>query len=160
MSDESSVFNLQQQPSHEIGNAHPAPKKLKKKPRSPRKWNFFSRSNNQPKPDKASETVAVTVQPVEKKPVAFYTIMDSPEQESAEPVDLKEILREADAYARSPAKITTPELQTEGAQSFNTSRLQPSANILPQPLSPVQDYYAVADGPAISRMEGIAPLQQ
>ncbi|UKZ58057.1 hypothetical protein TrVGV298_011920 [Trichoderma virens] len=157
MSDESSVFNLQQQPSHEIGNAHPAPKKLKKKPRSPRKWNFFSRSNNQPKPDKASETVAVTVQPVEKKPVAFYTIMDSPEQESAEPVDLKEILREADAYARSPAKITTPELQTEGAQSFNTSRLQPSANILPQPLSPVQDYYAVADGPAISRMEGIAP---
>ncbi|KAJ4856463.1 hypothetical protein T069G_09831 [Trichoderma breve] len=136
MSDESSIFNLQQQPSHEIANPHPAPKKLKKKPRSPRKWNFFSRSNNQAKPDKASEPVAVTVQPVEKKPVAFYTIMDSPEQELAQPVDLKEILREADAYARSPAKINTPELQ---------------------PLSPVQDYFSVADEPAVSRTEGIPP---
>ncbi|KKO99162.1 hypothetical protein THAR02_08737 [Trichoderma harzianum] len=157
MSDESSIFNLQQQPSHEIANPHPAPKKLQKKPRSPRKWNFFSRSNNQSKPDKTGEPVAVTVQPVEKKPVAFYTIMDSPEQESAQPVDLKEILREADAYARSPAKINTPELQTEEAQSFGTSRMQPSANILPQPLSPVQDYFAVADEPAVSCMEGMPP---
>ncbi|KAL7930630.1 hypothetical protein V8C35DRAFT_156839 [Trichoderma chlorosporum] len=157
MSDESNTYSLQQQPSHEIVNAHPTPKKLKKKPRSPRKWNFFGRSNNQSKSDKASETVAVTVQPAGKKPVAFYTIMDSPEQESAKPVDLKEILREADAYARSPAKFSTPELRAEEVQPFNASGLQPSANILPQPLAPVQDYYAVPDEPALSRTDGPAP---
>ncbi|KAL7942938.1 hypothetical protein V8C42DRAFT_359889 [Trichoderma barbatum] len=146
MSDESSIFNLQQLPSHEVANNHPAPKKLKKKPRSPRKWNFFSRSSNQSKPEKTNEAVAVTVQPVEKKPVAFYTIMDSPEEELAEPVDLKEILREADAYARSPAMISTPEFQGEA-----------SANILPQPLSSVQGHHAMMTEPAPFRMEGIAP---
>ncbi|ETR99514.1 hypothetical protein M419DRAFT_86085 [Trichoderma reesei RUT C-30] len=125
LSDESSLFNLQQLPSQDLSNNnHPAPKKLKKKPRSPRKWNFFSRSNNQSKPDKASEPVAVTVQPVEKKPVAFYAIMDSPEQGAAEP-DLKEILREADAYARSPANVDAPEVQAQDAPAVNTSHLQP-----------------------------------
>ncbi|RFU78203.1 hypothetical protein TARUN_4031 [Trichoderma arundinaceum] len=156
MSDESSLFNLQQQPSHELSNAHPAPKKLKKKPRSPRKWNFFSRSNNQPKPEKTSETVTVTVQPVEKKPVAFYTIMDSPEQELAEPVDLKEILREADAYARSPAKMNTPELQATEGQPFNMSHLQPPASIVPQHPWPGQDPYSMTAEPIISRIEGLA----
>ncbi|PTB63503.1 hypothetical protein BBK36DRAFT_1182108 [Trichoderma citrinoviride] len=157
MSDESSLFNLQQLPSQDlINNNHPAPKKLKKKPRSPRKWNFFSRSNNQPKSEKASEPVAVTVQPVEKKPVAFYTIMDSPEQGVAEP-DLKEILREADAYARSPANVDTPEVQAEEAHAVNGSSLQPQSNILPEPLSPVQDPYPALIEPAFPQMEGIPP---
>jgi ubiquinone/menaquinone biosynthesis C-methylase UbiE len=158
LSDESSLFNLQQQPSHELNNIKPVPNKLKKKSRSPRKWNFFSRSNTQPKPEKTSETVTVTVQPVEKKPVAFYTIMDSPEQELAEPVDLKEILREADAYARSPAKISTPELQATEGHPPNMSHLQPPANIVPQYPLPGQDLYAMVSEPAFPRMEGVAPV--
>ncbi|KAK1240585.1 hypothetical protein MKX07_004613 [Trichoderma sp. CBMAI-0711] len=157
LSDESSLFNLQQPPSQTLSNNnHPAPKKLKKKPRSPRKWNFFSRSNNQSKPDKASEPVAVTVQPVEKKPVAFYAIMDSPEQEAAEP-DLKEILREADAYARSPANVNAPEVQAQDAPAVNTSHLQPQSNVLPEPISPVQDTYPVMIEPAFSHMEATPP---
>ncbi|KAM0259743.1 hypothetical protein ACHAQJ_003179 [Trichoderma viride] len=155
MSDES--FNLQQQPSHELPNIPQGPKRLKKKPRSPRKWNFFSRSNTQPKPEKTSETVAVTVQPVEKKPVAFYTIMDSPEQELAEPVDLRDILREADAYTRSPAKINTPELQTTESRPPNMPYLQPSANIVPQHPLPGQDLYAMIAEPVLPRMEGLTP---
>lgn len=157
MSDESSLFNLQQQPSHELSNVPPAPNKLKKKPRSPRKWNFFSRSNNQSKPEKASETVTVTVQPVEKKPMAFYTMMDSPEQELAGPVDLKEILREADAYARSPAKFSSPEMQTTGGQFPTTSGLQSPANIIPQYPFSGPDPYAAAAEPTIPRMEGLVP---
>lgn len=155
MSDESSLFNIQQRPSHELRNAQPAPKKLQKKPRSPRKWNFFSRSNTQPKPKKASETVAVTVQPVEKKPVAFYTIMDSPEQE---PVDLREILREADAYSRSPAEIGTPELQAAEGQSPILSQLQPPANIIPQRPLPSQELQARIPEPILPQIEGDVPV--
>ncbi|KAL6862286.1 hypothetical protein J3F83DRAFT_207460 [Trichoderma novae-zelandiae] len=156
LSDESSLFNLRQLPAQVLSNNHPAPKKLQKKPRSPRKWNFFSRSNNQPKPSQASEPVAVTVQPVEKKPVAFYTIMDSPEQEAAEP-DLKEILREADAYARSSANVETPEVPAEEAHAANTSHLQPQTNALPEPCSPVQDHYPAMMEPAFPRMEEAIP---
>ncbi|KAL7813416.1 hypothetical protein V8C26DRAFT_159117 [Trichoderma gracile] len=157
LSDESSLFNLQQLPSQDLSsNNHPAPKKLKKKPRSPRKWNFFSRSNNQSKSDKASEPVAVTVQPVVKKPVAFYAIMDSPEQGAAEP-DLKEILREADAYSRSPANVDVPEVQAQDAPAVNASRLQPQSDVLPEPLSPVQSTYPIMIEPAFSPMEGTTP---
>ncbi|KAL7795063.1 hypothetical protein V8C37DRAFT_55156 [Trichoderma ceciliae] len=157
LSDESSLFNLQQQPSHELNNVQTAPKKLKKKPRSPRKWNFFSRSNAQPKPEKTSGTVTVTVQPVEKKPVAFYTIIDSPEQELAEPADLKEILREADAYARSPAKINTPELQATEGQPLNVSRSEPPANMVPQRAVTGKEPYAVIAEPTPYHREGVAP---
>ncbi|KAH6603283.1 hypothetical protein Trco_008058 [Trichoderma cornu-damae] len=159
MSDESSQFTLSQRPSHELSNVQPLPKKLTKKPRSPRRWNFFSRSNNQPKPEKTSETVTVTVQPVEKKPVAFYTMLDSPEEELAEPVDLKEILREAEAYARSPAKTNTPELHApQGGRPSDISHLQPPASITPQhPLLGRQDPYALAAESAASPMEGLAP---
>ncbi|KAK4157502.1 hypothetical protein C8A00DRAFT_11616 [Chaetomidium leptoderma] len=112
----------------------PGPKKLVRRARSPRKWNFFGRSHSQTpvekKPD-AGKTVAATVQFVQSKPVAFYTMMDSSEQEDAEPVDLDEVLREARGIA-----MTTPEVPqladpesrrpsvAEQASSPNTSRTQ------------------------------------
>ncbi|KAK4241150.1 hypothetical protein C8A03DRAFT_12572 [Achaetomium macrosporum] len=83
------------------------PKKLVKRARSPRKWNLFGRSQNQPATEKKTETaktVAATVKAVQSKPMAFYTMMDSSEQDDVEPVDLEEILREARGIA-----ITTPE---------------------------------------------------
>lgn len=78
----------------------PAPKKLTKRAKSPRKWNFFGRSQSQPatapkerRPDTAP-TVAATVQVMQQKPVAFYT-MDFSEQEDADFPDVEEVLRDA-----------------------------------------------------------------
>ncbi|KAK4127960.1 hypothetical protein N657DRAFT_566363 [Parathielavia appendiculata] len=84
------------------------PRKLIRRARSPRKWNFFGRSQSQTPVEKKNETtttVAATVQPAQKKPVAFYTLMDSSEQEDVDPVDLEEVLREARGIA-----VTTPEV--------------------------------------------------
>jgi hypothetical protein len=83
-----------------------------------------------------AKTVAATVQVVPTKPVAFYTMMDSSEQEDADPVDLEEVLREARGIA-----ITTPEVPqeeerdyrrpsvTEQAANFQQVDCQPPANL-------------------------------
>ncbi len=83
-------------------------KKLTKRTRSPRRWNFFGRSQSQPAtaekkdPPASVSATRVKVVPVhhEPKPVAFYTMMDSSEQEDADVADVdvadvKEVLREA-----------------------------------------------------------------
>ncbi|KAL2257205.1 hypothetical protein VTK26DRAFT_517 [Humicola hyalothermophila] len=78
--------------------ARSGPKKLMRRARSPRRWNFFGRSQNQPAAEKKTDTtktVAATVQVVQSKPVAFYTMMDSSEPDDSEPIDLEEVLREA-----------------------------------------------------------------
>ncbi|CAM1510046.1 Fc.00g003810.m01.CDS01 [Cosmosporella sp. VM-42] len=106
MSDESH-FELQRAVSREKSPVHPAPKKLVKRSRSPRKWNLFSRSQNQPA-SKKGEKVAATVKPVEKKPVAFY-MMDSSEQEDSEPMDVQEVLRRANVFGDSPNLESSPE---------------------------------------------------
>ncbi|WQF89737.1 Putative S-adenosyl-L-methionine-dependent methyltransferase superfamily [Colletotrichum destructivum] len=76
------------------------PKKLVKRARSPRKWNLFSRSQNQPNTKKEKEAipVAATVKIVQHKPAAFYTLMDGSEQEDTSPQDVEEILREAKVF--------------------------------------------------------------
>ncbi|KIH88603.1 hypothetical protein SPBR_07194 [Sporothrix brasiliensis 5110] len=80
-------------------------KKLTKRARSPRKWNLFGRSQSQPATSKkalqSTSTLAVTVEaatiPAEKKkPVAFYAMIDSSEQEDYD-MDVEDILREARA---------------------------------------------------------------
>ncbi|TPX08746.1 uncharacterized protein E0L32_009808 [Thyridium curvatum] len=88
-----------------------APKKLTKRTRSPRKWNLFGRSQSQPavaqQQPKAATRVATSVKVVqvkqEPKPVAFYTMMDSSEQE--DDVDIpavQNILREAQVLHLPP----------------------------------------------------------
>ena len=76
------------------------PKKLMKRARSPRKWNFFSRSQSQPATEKknqektqTSNTVAAAVKVVQSKPVPFYAMMDSSEQEDADAPDMDDIMR-------------------------------------------------------------------
>ncbi|KAF7548241.1 hypothetical protein G7Z17_g7188 [Cylindrodendrum hubeiense] len=108
MSDESH-FELQREISHEAKPTQPAPKKLTKRSRSPRKWNLFGRSQNNQN-SKKSEAVAATVKVVEKKPVAFYAIMDSSEQEDSEPMDVQEVLRRAEVYGKSPSLAGTPDI--------------------------------------------------
>ncbi|KAK4100113.1 hypothetical protein N658DRAFT_139382 [Parathielavia hyrcaniae] len=108
-----SVLHASAEPSVAIKESAPAatvsgPRKLIRRARSPRRWNFFGRSHSQAPVEKKNETaatVAATVQPVQKKPVAFYTLMDSSEQEDVDPVDLEDVLREARGVA-----VTTPDV--------------------------------------------------
>ncbi|EEU41868.1 uncharacterized protein NECHADRAFT_96869 [Fusarium vanettenii 77-13-4] len=108
MSDDSH-FELQREISREARPAHPAPKKLVKRPRSPRKWNLFGRSTSGQQVPQQSEKVAATVKIVEKKPMAFYAMMDSSEQDDSEPMDVQEVLRYAEVYGKSPSLGGTPE---------------------------------------------------
>ena len=92
------------------------PKKLTRRARSPRRWNFFGRSHSQAPAEKkaeAAEAVAATVQPVQSKPIAFYTMIDSSEQDDSEPANIEELMREARGIA-----ITTPDIpQMSDAES-------------------------------------------
>ncbi|KAG7289438.1 hypothetical protein NEMBOFW57_005809 [Staphylotrichum longicolle] len=93
------------EPTHTVTIS--GPKKLVRRARSPRKWNFFGRSQSQAPVEKreTAKAVAATVQVVQSKPIAFYTMIDSSEQDDSEPVDIDEVLREARGIA-----ITTPDL--------------------------------------------------
>ncbi|KAF5975323.1 hypothetical protein FBULB1_7434 [Fusarium bulbicola] len=122
MSDESH-FELQREISHEAKSSHPAPKKLVKRPRSPRKWNLFGRSTQTQQP-KQSEKVSATVKPVEKKPLAFYAMMDSSEQEDSEPMDIQDVLRFAEVYGKSPSVGGTSEL-SQGTPEMRLSTNSP-----------------------------------
>ncbi|KAG5813647.1 hypothetical protein H9Q74_007836 [Fusarium xylarioides] len=130
MSDESH-FELQREISHEAQSSHPAPKKLVKRPRSPRKWNLFGRSTQTQQP-KQSEKVSATVKPVEKKPLAFYAMMDSSEQEDSEPMDIQDVLRFAEVYGKSPSVGGTPEL------SQGTPEMRSSTNSPVRPAEPAR----------------------
>ncbi|KAF9766237.1 hypothetical protein IL306_001380 [Fusarium sp. DS 682] len=130
MSDESH-FELQREISHEAKSSHPAPKKLVKRSRSPRKWNLFGRSTQAQQP-KQSEKVSATVKPVEKKPLAFYAMMDSSEQEDSEPMDIQDVLRFAEVYGKSPSIGGTPEL------SQGTPEMRLPTNSPVRPAEPAQ----------------------
>lgn len=104
----------------------PAPKKLLRRARSPRKWNFFSRSQSQPavetKKKETSKAVTAKVTAVPTKPIAFYTMMDSSEQEDGESPDLEEVLREARNFATPPPSHPT-EGTVEARRSSVTEQL-------------------------------------
>ncbi|CVL08175.1 uncharacterized protein FMAN_14174 [Fusarium mangiferae] len=104
-----SHFELQREISHGAKSSHPAPKNLIKRPRSPRKWNLFGRSVQTEQP-KHSEKFSATVKPVEKKPLAFYAMIYSSEQEDREPMDIQDALRSVEVDGKSPGVGGTPEL--------------------------------------------------
>ncbi|KAI5458456.1 hypothetical protein BGZ63DRAFT_362721 [Mariannaea sp. PMI_226] len=120
LSDESH-FELQREIARDINSSHPAPKKLVKRSRSPRKWTLFGRS--QTESPKRGEAVKATVKAVEKKSIAFYTMMDSSEQDDSDPMDVQEVLRRAEVYGKPPSR---------GAIEFLPQPTQPLA---PPPLS-------------------------
>lgn len=116
LSDESHL-ELRRDISYESVVSESAPRKLKKKQRSPRKWNFFGRSKSTPAPENTSSaTVAATVTTVEvgKRPVAFYAIMDSSEHGDAEYPRVHDVLYEANVLPQRPA-----------AKSFEIQRPSP-----------------------------------
>ncbi|KAM0074680.1 hypothetical protein ACKRZS_013265 [Fusarium odoratissimum] len=106
MSD-ASHFELQREISHEAKSSHLAPEKLVKRSRSPRKWNLFG-----------------SVEPVEKKPLDFYAMKDSSDQEDSEPMDVQNVLRFAEVYGKSPSVVGTPELP-QGTPEMRSSTNSP-----------------------------------
>lgn len=127
LSDESHI-EMQRDVPRGRSAAHPAPKKLTKRARSPRKWNFFSRSHSRPKNKEEDSRVAATVTPVEKKPMAFYTMMD-PSEQDGEVSDIQQILRNADVYMSSSS------LPGSSASATSLDRVQP-LHVQPPRLTP------------------------
>lgn len=85
------------------------PKKLSKRPRSPRKWNFFQRSqaSASPKPQPNAVAVVVARAPPEKS-IPYYAMMDSSEQEDDTVLDMEEILRDAEVFDLAQLKADLP----------------------------------------------------
>ncbi|KAI8964908.1 hypothetical protein F5Y11DRAFT_59021 [Daldinia sp. FL1419] len=117
----------------------PGPRKLTKRAKSPRKWNLFGRSQSQPPKDsnkKVEASVSAAVKHVPTKPVAFYTMMDSSEQDETEEQDVCDILREAevlipfmptDGHDRRPSEssirsLEQPRIRQSRPQQINTAK--------------------------------------
>ncbi|KAE9379601.1 hypothetical protein N431DRAFT_451443 [Stipitochalara longipes BDJ] len=80
------------------------PKKLEKRPKSPRKWNFFHRS--QPKTETPA-ALQVTVGKPAAKSIPHYALLDSSDEQQ-DPVgipDLEDILRDADVISLSNEEL-------------------------------------------------------
>lgn len=127
-------------------NESPAPKKLIKKPKSPRKWNIFGRSSSQPAEKKKQpdqRKVSAPVKPVSQRPVAFYTMIDSSEREDNDLPDVEDVLREAQAsqlpspmrapgnIERRPSVSRNPSQQSVATSSATqeTERSQPPSKV-------------------------------
>lgn len=126
LSDDSLHDPRRMQGPAKIDAAHPPPKKLMKKPKSPRKWNLFGRSTTQSaSKTKESETPKPVAAPSggQKKSVAFYTMMDASEQEEEVLPDVKQVLREAQAPT---APLPAPQVTTQ--QRPPAPRDQPRAD--------------------------------
>ena len=81
------------------------PKMPKKRPKSPRKWNFFHRSQPTEKPQ-PEVAMAVTVGRPPIKPMPHYAMLDSSdEQMDPESIDLEDILRDADVVSLSDGEL-------------------------------------------------------
>lgn len=81
------------------------PKKLEKRAKSPRKWNFFHRSH--PKSDSQVEVaLPVTIGRPPVKAVPHYAMLDSSdEQAEADDMNLEDILRDADVIQLSDGEL-------------------------------------------------------
>lgn len=126
LSDDSFYDPRRTQGPTKIDAAHPPPKKLMKKPKSPRKWNLFGRSITQTSSkNKESATPKPVAAPAggQKKSVAFYAMMDASEQEEEVLPDVKQVLREAQA---SPASLPAPQVTSQ--QRPPAPREQPCAD--------------------------------
>ncbi|KAI0007723.1 hypothetical protein F4779DRAFT_492554 [Xylariaceae sp. FL0662B] len=108
-----SLLDSRPELTREVPESKTAPKKLTKRARSPRKWNLFSRSQSQPNkaPKKQVEaSVSAVAKPALSKPIAYYTMMDSSEQEDTEEQDVTDILREAEVF-NVPHRSTDKRIQ-------------------------------------------------
>ncbi|KAK0651729.1 hypothetical protein B0T16DRAFT_85549 [Cercophora newfieldiana] len=143
--------------SSENPAAGSGPKKLLRRARSPRKWNFFSRSQSQPavetkKAADTSKTVTATVKAVQSKPIAFYTMMDSSEQEDGESPDLGEVLREARSLATPPPNLQNQNTTSTGVKRLSAKEQQVMSSREPSSSSSARPRLAAATAPTIAAL--------
>jgi len=113
----------------------PGTKKLLKKPRSPRKWNFFQRSQTTASPKPQPETVLpVVVARAATKSVPYYAMMDSSEQEEDTPMNIEDILREAEVADLSHLRAASPASSSNIVHADEPEKPLQSSPVL-QPLS-------------------------
>ncbi|CAG8981917.1 hypothetical protein HYALB_00009173 [Hymenoscyphus albidus] len=135
------------------------PKKLEKRAKSPRKWNFFHRSqpsNSKSKGEESVVPVAVEI-PSAKKPAAVphYALIDSDEQQEVDAVDLEDILRDAANVVKDADvfNISNEELEAVQFDNYkdNLRRIEDLQSILgvsPPPPEKVEE---------VEKAEEIAP---
>lgn len=110
------------------------PKKLTKKVKSPHKWNIFGRSHGSSSKETKKAAAAALPSPVKaqpSKPVAFYTMMDSSEQEDNDEPRMEDILKEAEV-------LKTEELMIRAAQNKASASVHPINTEFPPELIPVR----------------------
>jgi hypothetical protein len=106
-------------------------KKLSKRPRSPRKWNFFQRSQKSVNPKPLSNTVLpVVVARAPVRHVPYYAMIDSSEQEDDAAIDMEDILREAEVLDLSQSKADSTD---SGLRDVELVQQEPDQSP-PQPL--------------------------
>ncbi|KAI5924699.1 hypothetical protein F4810DRAFT_114147 [Camillea tinctor] len=126
-----------------------APKKLTKKTKSPRKWNLFSRSQTALTTKKQVEaSVSVAVQPTQSKPAAFYTMMDSSEQEDAEELDTEAISRESeDSHVQETSTSDQQRRPAPASQPIQEPKLPLPQSTLPSLDIPRNDELSIQTQP-------------
>ncbi|KAI0169539.1 hypothetical protein GGR52DRAFT_471490 [Hypoxylon sp. FL1284] len=135
LTDDSST-DYRPEPSRTEVGPKAAPKKLTKRAKSPRKWNLFGRSQSQPAKEhkKKVEASVSTKVKASSKPVPFYAIMDSSEQDDVDDLDVCDVLREAEVLV--PFMPGTDEQDQEPSESGKSPemvqirRLQPQVPLL------------------------------
>jgi hypothetical protein len=144
----------------------PAPKKLMKRPKSPRKWNFFQRSQtSKAQPD----TTAPIVVSATTKQIAYYEMVNSSEQEGESP-DIEDILREVAAATLARSEVEQNKLveiiRSPPAMEEVIARASPDIGpvqheevnapfaMTPQPTTPIMDQSSTALEVAPERPHG------
>ncbi|RYP56063.1 hypothetical protein DL769_009989 [Monosporascus sp. CRB-8-3] len=112
------------------------PKKLTKRAKSPRKWTLFGRSHSPPAANvkKVGADVSQAVKSEQGKTVAYYTLMDSSEQEDTEEQDVGAILRETGALKVPQSGSGTRERSAplnSQSQGVAPPHLQPARDVSP-----------------------------
>lgn len=133
---EDSHLELRRDLSQDSTASQPPPRKLKKKQRSPRKWNLFGRNKTGPESDKTSGAmVAATVTTVEKRPVAFYAIMDPSEHGEADDMNIQDVLYDANVYKPRP-EASSFEIQRPSRALNQVATMSASSPALTEPAFP------------------------
>ena len=123
------------------------PKKLEKRPKSPKKWNFFQRAQNSPKrheitryPDESASNLDLPVtisRLTEPRSVAHYAMIDTPEQEKSDP--LEELLHDMEKGSGIDKQSEVGRVsQTLPQQGHEYAMLLPSPPVLPKVFSAPQ----------------------
>lgn len=145
-------------------NESPVPKKLTKKPKSPRKWNIFSRSSSQPadkkkQPSSSQRKVSAPVNNVQQKPVAFYTMMDSSEREDNDIPDVQDVLREARS-SQLPSPMRAPSSNGRPSLSRNQSQQSIASSSTTREPERLQSRKMTASTPCHSRQDSSSEVTQ